>query len=351
MPILKVGGILNRVDIILTDYNILYVMKIVKGFQEGQEGLQKEILRLKEVAEDRKSSRKRSAQVLDLLKKAIIRHLADKGDLKAEEYLTFEPPKDEAIVEKAAPINLDPNKKAQEIMIHFDDISLIIGRIIDSSKDIYTSYLKEWNISQRDEAPFLPYLRSGINGISIYASVSYYSSIKMEAHIFRLYVRDLQLKESERGVKRGVVKEFEYILSNPHVELLKEHREGDNYSSFERNAEFFRAVEKSNLFKESTNQLDIDFELTPQPKKMHLSITVNELAFTLPHNTLAASMSLLDTLNEALPSKPSVEPKAVKAVLEKAVSKDSYTFILDTKLQGISLLLPVNVIPLFNAVV
>ena len=354
MPMIKIGGILNRVDIILTDYNILYVMKISKSFQEGQEELQKEILRLKEVAEERRLARKRFTRILDALKIGVVKHLADKGDLKIEEDLTLELPKrDEAIVEKATPINVDPNKKIHEIMIHFDDISLIIGRTIDSSKDIYTNYLKEWNISQPDEAPFLPYLRSGINGINIYASISYRGSVKVEAHLFRLYVRDLQLKESEEGVKKGVVKEFEYILSNPNVELLKERREGDNYSSFKTNSEFFHTVEQSNLFKESANQLDINFELTPQPQpqQIHLDITVNELVFTLPHNTLAASMNLLDTVSEAIPSKPPVESKTVRAVAGKVVTKDEYKFTLDTKLEGISLLLPVNVIPLLNSIV
>ena len=50
VPVLKIGGILNRVDIVLTDYNAVYVLKILGGLQKEQGQFATHMVTLKQAA-------------------------------------------------------------------------------------------------------------------------------------------------------------------------------------------------------------------------------------------------------------------------------------------------------------
>jgi len=336
-PSMKIGGILNRVDIVLTDYNIVYVLKILNSMQLEQQKLTNKI------AEFRKGAVEKLVEQHgeEIAAKIAVELIAQKvePEIKKES----EPKK------PAEDVGINPNKIIREFMVHFDDINLIIGRTIISTNGKYAEYkdfIEEMKKENPNEVPFLPDLRMGINGINLYGYMTYSGVAKAEAHIFRLYARDLQIYPHEGKFIKKVAKEFEYILANPHVETITERRVGDNYSAFKHNAQFFEHVETSQFFKEPTNQIDVDFDINLLVHKMKLALMVNDLDITLPHHSLVPPMYLLSEINSVLPAKPP-PPEVPKLPMqpkpEMRSDKSSYSFILDSKIKSLALILPINV--------
>ena len=155
----------------------------------------------------------------------------------------------------------------------------------------------------------------GINGINVFASMACDGKIKTNLHIFRLYTRDLQVHIKNGNVNKVVVKEFEYILSNPNVEAIKDRRVGDNYSAFKSNSYFFDKVEASSLFREETNQMDLEFDIDLIEKKIRVDFTLCKVAITLPHQSIMIPLSLLNKIGSAsFGAPPEVKPQDVQAI-------------------------------------
>ena len=124
LPEIKVGGILNRVDIVFTDYNILYILKILKNIKREQENW----LQIKE--EIIKKAKQKI--ILKQLEKIVTAFILDEyqimklGEIPEEE---VERPIEEKEEEKEV-LEIPHGKIKREIMIHLDDINIIIGSVI-----------------------------------------------------------------------------------------------------------------------------------------------------------------------------------------------------------------------------
>ena len=241
---------------------------------------------------------------------------------------------------------LDPKKKLQEIMIHLDDISLILGKGVHPNKEYYVAcedYMKDLHIAQDNELAILPTMRIGVNGINLYAYMTC-ACLKLETHIFRFYVKDLQVKPQGHKLRDIVDDKFEYVCCNHEVELVTERRIGDNYSAFKNNYEFFKCSEESNLFKEKINQLDVDFEMIYNPSKSVLKIIAGEMTSNLNHHCMNPAMYLMAKVNSDVPSPVKVpsDPVVVKPQIV-APTKESSSFSLEAYIKGIYLIIPMNV--------
>ncbi len=185
-PAIKVGVILNRVDVVLTDYNSVYVLRILSCMQKEQRALAHKTAEMKQAA------------VYKLIK--------EQGGVeeaaKAAAKMVQETEQPEAkIEEKKVPqeVYVSPGKKTQEIMVHFDDINIVVGRTLLKGRDAYQEgYAEELKEEHKGEVPIIPDMRAGINGMSLYAFMTHGGSVSLKSHVFRIYVRDLQLRKTSR---------------------------------------------------------------------------------------------------------------------------------------------------------
>jgi hypothetical protein len=172
------------------------------------------------------------------------------------------------------------------------------------------------------------------------------SSLKVETHIFRFYIRDLQVKPYGDKLMDIVDDQFEYVCCNPQVELLKDHRKGDNYTAFESNFAFFLQAEQGKLYKESTNQIDINCEMIYNPSKIIIDVGVAEIITNFTHHCLNPPMYLLARVKAdspaVMPVSGSAAAQAVKERITKPV-KESSAMLLNMKVQGMYLIIPSNV--------
>ena len=334
MPINRIACILNRVDVIFTDYNLSYLMKIVQIYQNEQKRLNKRIDEIKYEASLKLVERKQSVKKLNIKEE-------EPEEKKEEE-------------KKEQEQSLDPNKRIQEIMLHFDDFSLILGKGISVKDEYYAAceeYMDELQISRSDEFAFLPSMRIGVNGINVHAYMTC-SSLKLETHIFRFYIRDLQVKPYGNKLMDIVDDQFEYVCCNPQVELLKDHRKGDNYTRFESNFAFFLQAEQSKSFQETTNQVNISCEMIYNPSKIIIDINVAEIITNFTHHCLNPPMYLMARMRADLPAEVPVSGKVAAQAVRERVNKqikESSSMLVTMKVQGMYLIIPANVFALIRS--
>ena len=230
---LKIGGILNRVDIVLTDFHLTYLLELLKNLQKDQNTLMKTLTLIQKKAAEKFIAEKTIAK----LEKQSSETSPIKGEPgsepqldesrkeeKKEEEKKEEKKEDETIV-------INPKKKLKEIMIHFDDINVTIGKAFTGKEGNYVKYaeyLSEYQVIQSNEVPFLPSIRMGINGVNLAGYITADGHVHGEYHLFRVYTRDLQISNRHDDIKKLVAKKFEYIVSNRNVEAIKERRLGDH---------------------------------------------------------------------------------------------------------------------------
>ena len=350
-PVMKLGAILNRVDVVLTDYNAVYVLRIIGSMQKEQRMLTQKTVAMKQAAAEKLIKEHGGIEEAAKVAAEIVKEKAQ-PEAKLEE-------KKEGVPEVA----LSPDKKKQEIMVHFDDINIVIGRTLlkghcDASQEGYAKELKEMN---NGEVPYIPDMRAGINGVGMYAYMTNGGGISLKSHVFRMYVRDMQLRkgqvqekaqtlEEKYGLEKVVAGEFEYILSNPDVEALKDRLVGDNYSPFKHNLMFFQGLEKGDYLEEQKNQIDIFLSGNLKESKLSLAVDINELRINLPYHSLAPPLYLLSEINSAMPAAPVAPPPTKPSIalpeqkkLEMRRTKASYSFNFRVQLKGVELRLPINV--------
>lgn len=326
MPINRIACILNRVDVILTDFNLSYLMGIFKTYQNEQERLNKRIEEIKYEASKKITEKKKSM-------KKVAPEVQEKKEQPAEE--------------KKPEVSLDPNKKIQEIMLHFDDFSLILGKGVHSEDQCYKAceeYMDELKISRADEFAFQPSMRIGLNGINVHAYMTCVS-LKLETHIFRFYIRDLQVRPYGTRLMDIVDDQFEYVCCNPEVESLKEHREGDNYAAFESNYKFFLQAEQGQLFKEATNQVDLECEMVYNPSKVLVNVAVAEIITNFTHHCLNPPLYLMARMRAELPAAAPTSEAAAQVVKSTVTepAKELSSMSLTATVQGLYLIIPSNV--------
>ena len=356
VPVMKVGGLVTQVDIVLTDYNILYMLRMLKNLQKEQQKLTKTIEDIHKKAQEKLTYNQPATGMTEseMLEDDSITEESPKSPEKEVEV------KKEEIKKEEIP-SMNPDKKMREITIHFDDINIIIGRAIepnDQNYKLYADYIKSEGFEYENEIPFLPDLRIGVNGINAFVYMTCGGFVKAEVHIFRLYARDLQARLVGASVRKVVAKEFEYILSNPKVNEMIERRKGDNYSAFKSSEDLFIKVQESILFKEETNQMDLEFSIDLASQNMKLDLTLCELGITLPHQALVAPLSLLAKIADAsassikLPQPAIAEAKEEKLEEAKEQSPPDpgkpFSLSVNTKIKGVYFIAPINVFLSFN---
>eukprot|EP00826_Nyctotherus_ovalis_P031027 TRINITY_DN24773_c0_g1_i1.p1 TRINITY_DN24773_c0_g1~~TRINITY_DN24773_c0_g1_i1.p1 ORF type:complete len:145 (+),score=29.77 TRINITY_DN24773_c0_g1_i1:1-435(+) len=137
---------------------------------------------------------------------------------------------------------------------------------------------------------------------------------------------------------------------------MGERRKGDNYSAFEKSEDFFEAVQRSALFKEETNQMDMEFRIDLIPQKMKLDLTLRELGIILPHQTLVIPLSLLAKISAAPPrssiklpppnvavDKPADKPEEQTEEPKPADPGKPFSFEVNARIQGVHFISPINV--------
>ena len=130
-PALRVGGILNRVDIVMTDENIRFLFCILKHVMKEQAVFSKkisakDIYKLKEGITETKTE-------IDAAVKEEIAKIKEEAKSPTEK----ETKKEEAPQKPAAVVVIPPNKIMKEIIIHFDGINIETGKTIHEADKFY----------------------------------------------------------------------------------------------------------------------------------------------------------------------------------------------------------------------
>ena len=347
-PVIKLGGIMNRLDIVLTDKNITYLLNILENMQKDQFKIQKKIAK-----ETREKLKSRMSLVVGQDDTKLLKDItASVYAPKIEEKKKEEKKKEEKVT------IIDGTsfaKKTKEIMLHFDDINIEIGRTItkDPGFKPYASYEESMRKLHPDEVPYIVDMRFGINGFSAYGYLTKGGDVKLDTHLFRIYIRDMQqyakavrldpAKPSELVVSKLVSPDFELIFCNPSVEKLKEHRIDDNYKAFEENPQFFSALEQGKYFKEEVHQIDINLEGNLVARKIELQLILNSMVITFPYHSLRPINYLLAVVNASMPPPLVPAPVAIKKTKALAIPKKEFTFSFKGVLKQIELNLPINV--------
>ena len=351
LPVMKIGGILNRVDMVLTDYNSVYVLKILDSIQREQMALEKKMAASKHAAEDKLIKEHGGVEQASMALSQI-----------AEEKAKSEVKPTEAKVETSETV-LSPDKKVREIMVHFDDVNIVFGRTLIKGREAYgmypEGYIEELRAKSRGEVPFMPEIRAGINGVGLHAYMTFSGGVTVKSHVFRIYVKDVQQRKSgdckppyrtleeKYGLKKVVASEFESIVHSPGVDALKDRLTGDNYAPFKENREFFERLEKGSYLEEQKNQVDIALEGNLAAKNIAVSLALNDMCINFPYDTLTPSLYLLSEFLAAIPvtSSQVTEEKRLSVILPQKGPKTavSYLFAFNVQLKGIDLRLPINV--------
>ncbi len=356
LPVMKIGGILNRVDIVLTDYNAVYVLRILDNVLKEQMGLSQRLAATKKAAADKLIAE--HGGVVEAAKA-----VSDIVSITKKE----NSPKNSAAAEtkkETSTMVLGPDKKVREVMVHFDDINVIFGKTLIKGRGAYIpGYTEELREKNRGEVPFVADMRAGINGVGLHAYMTFGGGVTVKSHVFRVYVKDLQLRprrgaavklgaaatlEEKYGLEKVVARDFEDIVHSPDVDALKDRLVGDNYAPFPSNAKFFERVEAGSYLEEQKNQIDISLEGNLTTKNLKLSLDLNDMSINLPYDSLAPSLYDLSEILAALPTPPEAVPqeKRLSLVLAQQAHKAivAYTFGFQSHLKGIDVRLPINVL-------
>jgi len=294
LPMFKIGGIFNAVDIVITDFKLDYLLNILKGFHKGKETLNTAMKNIqKNIKKEKTKELETTSKATKEIDKKESTEAKDKNDDNTKLVASVKKEEDKE----------NTIKKLAEVMIHIDDINITIGKVIASTDNNYTlhyNFLIQNKIIETHEVAFLPDIRMGMNGINVRGHMGTDGHVKGELHVFRIYSRDLQCFLSENKLKKVVAERFKYIVYNPDIELLTKHRLGDNYSAFKNNNDFFHNVQTSNFFKETINQLDITLNIAIQGMKGNLIVNLNELHITLPYQVFVPPLYLLHKCADGL---------------------------------------------------
>ena len=341
MPSIKVGGILNRLDIVLTDSNITFLLCLLANMQKEQ------LILTEVVSDDRASSLKcQFSSLKEEMDKSLKELIISEG---LESQYTEE--KKSVISEEKMPeaeeFSINPLKKTQEFMIHFDDINLDIGRTITEEAHYkpYASYYETMKKQYPGEAPYVTDIKLGINGFGGYGYMTIGGAISAEVQLFRMYMKDMQLfpiitaVDQSPVLRKMVDNNFEYILQNPKVEILTTRRVGDNYTAFPKNAVFFDGLVNSSPFKEEINQISIGVNVNLIERKANVDVNINEIMLTLPIESLRPFFYMMNVANSALPPP---EPSAIQQGSDMQLPKISFDLSLHCGLKDFTIKLPIN---------
>ena len=328
VPLYKFGLIMNKITIIMTDQNINFLFALIENICSNiitlnnsisWEALWKYKNELSIMCDDivmqsleSAGSRSRRSSRADSISEPLSANLVTSMSLISDILKEESKMKSVMMPEQAQKSAFAFEEKPYyEIMMHFDEVSITFGRIITSEEVLFGNFVKKKLVKHPHEVPFHKDLRFGINGVFFNLNLSSIGNFYILMRIYQMYIRDMQIVavQTENSTsaekvtyKRRLPLNYQYLLKIAEESTQQENTSSSSssksepsYRAFLNNAMFFKRLEISIPYMESTKLISVSYSgnLTNPDKSVAGTIAFTNIILVLPKYSLASAVLYL----------------------------------------------------------